>query len=147
MNKKLKFQVDGLKDKNGNPAQIGDLLKVVLPSIGTYKLDEFGDFVDGVYAPQTEILARLHCIASQGLILIIEKILTPESELKDSELELVVGQRIKFKYVKWNWLVLPFGDMSDFYGAECHECGSGVTYFREEGGHCFDCGGFYEYPF
>jgi hypothetical protein len=92
--KKLKFSVDGLKDKSGNAAQIGDLIKVRLP-----EFKDFGEF----YLAQVDIIAQLHATASQGLMLIVKQVLTPNEELKDSDFKLVPGQIIKFKHVKWDW--------------------------------------------
>ncbi len=105
--KKQIFKIIDFKDNKGNPVQVGDIIKVTLPEVEYIEpyngLSEGGGHEDFCFAPEVELLALLHCTASQGLVIKVTEILTPQFELKNSDLKLNVGDRRKFKHSAWEW--------------------------------------------
>jgi len=114
MRQNLAFRVRGLKDKNGESVQIGDTIKVTLSGV--------------------DILAILYCTASGGLRLSVIKIITPKEDIEASELKLVKGQTVRFKYAKL-----------DFVTRFCPVCYSHDTYEKENCAYdiCNHCGASY----
>ena len=137
----MDFKVYGLKDNEGNPVQIGDLIKVWLPEIKTnYKPYVFlGETQDpNTHAPPAEIVAELSLNGSLGFIIIVKEVLTDPELLKDSDLKLTVGKRIKFKRTKWKW------HLHEVKTWRCSNCGSANCEVVNKGNdcesvYCFSC--------
>ena len=100
----LKFTIEGLKDRNGNAAQIGDLVRVTLPGA---RIDNNHWQIAGynrlAHNQAIDIIAVLCCAASKGLMLKVVEILTP---LKGSDPDIKTGVIFKFSSKKWTWEVL-----------------------------------------